>query len=104
MKRSRIVLTGFVALLMVGWVALYQGRSREPRYQNRTLSQWLEVYQRASVRTMSDTNAPAMLANSAEAVKQIGTNAIPVLLKMIRAHDSSLAHNTKLLLRKQSLI
>jgi hypothetical protein len=104
MKRFRIVLVAVVVLLFVGWIALYRARSREPRYQNRTLTQWLEAYQHAFVGSKSDTNAPAMLATSADAVKQIGTNAIPVLLKMIRTHDSSLAHTTILLLRKQSLI
>src|SRR4051794_26615546 len=104
MKRHRIILVVVVVLLLVGWVALYQGRSREPRYRNRTLSQWLETYQRAVVGSKTDTNAPAMMAASAEAVNQIGTNAIPVLLKMIRARDSSFERTTKLLLRKQSLI
>jgi hypothetical protein len=104
MKRRRMVFVGVVVLLLVGWVELYHARSPEPRYENRTLTQWLVTYQQALVRLKSDTNAPSVLAASTEAVRHIGTNGIPILLKMIRTSDSSFERNTILLLHKQSLI
>ena len=73
-KRSYVVIA---AVLLIGiglatWQAL---RVQEPVYRGRLLSDWV---------VNGDPDA------TAEAVRAAGTNAIPTLLRMLRAKDSSL--------------
>jgi HEAT repeat protein len=52
------------------WSAIWRG---EPRYKGRTLTHWLAVYQKVQV------NSPAE-RETVEAIRGIGTNALPYLL------------------------
>jgi hypothetical protein len=75
----------------------------EPRYKGRSLSSWLEDYANPFAKLYSgdfgyagqDPQSAAARAYTArfaaskEAVKAIGTNAIPVLLKYVQARDTS---------------
>ena len=71
-----LVLFGIIA----GAIALHSLlRQREPEYQGKTLSAWLKVGGHGD----PDEDKPAI-----EAVRQIGTNAVPFLLDMVRAKDS----------------
>jgi HEAT repeat protein len=73
-----LLLAGLVALALVvglGWLVL---RLREPVYEGNTLSEWLTP----------GTNG--FEAGTEDAVRHIGTNAIPTLLRMLRAQDSKL--------------
>jgi HEAT repeat protein len=54
-------------------LALWPGE-REPEYQGRTLSEWITAYS-----VISDTNSAA-----ADALRHIGTNALPFLVKWVR--------------------
>lgn len=79
-RRLRIT---FLALLLVGiglatWFVL---DSREPKYQDRTLSEWLREVER---RQNSSTND---WKEAADAVRQIGPKALPFLIRKIKAHD-----------------
>ena len=73
-RRKRVILLacGVLALGLL-WQVL---RDREPSYQGRTLSEWVEQV------------GPAYLWNDSDeevkAVRAIGTNAIPTILKWIR--------------------
>ncbi|MDB6019136.1 MAG: domain containing protein [Pedosphaera sp.] len=58
-----------------GWL----GR-REPKYQGRTLSGWLELGARG---------VPKAGDNVQEAMRHMGTNSLPFLLEMVRAKDSA---------------
>jgi hypothetical protein len=72
-KRSILVL---LALWLVGVVVCWiVTRPREPTYDGRSLRQWLAIAQRAN-----DANS----GEGAEAVRAVGTNAIPSLLEWIR--------------------
>ena len=62
-------------------LVLLIGTHAEPRYQARSLSHWLLEY-----RTNQFSNAVACRA-SADAVRQIGTNALPCLLKWARYNE-----------------
>jgi hypothetical protein len=89
MKR-RIFLITLLALALMGglvWLAL---PPREPVYQGKTLSEWLEP----------GLNAPG----TEEAIRHIGTNGIPTLLRMLRAHDSKLKLQLVELAQKQHLV
>jgi HEAT repeat protein len=80
-RKWRTGLVVILALSTIG-VLLYVSRTNEPSFQGRALSQWLEDIENAR-----DDQA-AEPANNA--VRQIGTNAIPYLLEMMRAEDSQL--------------
>jgi HEAT repeat protein len=76
-KRRRIILA-VVALLALGVVAaLVWPREREPEYQGKKLSEWLWTPE------MGGMEAPA------EAVRAIGTNALPWLVRWIAYEPTS---------------
>jgi hypothetical protein len=85
----------WMALLAVlgglAWVALQTKKPSEPVYQGKRLSKWLANYQGPSPETD-------------EVVRRLGTNAIPTLLRMLRAKDSKLTTWFVSLARKQHLI
>jgi hypothetical protein len=83
-KKRRILLAALLVALLCafGW---WLTRPSEPSYKGKSLSAWLEDY-----------GPPHPDAHEAdEAVRHIGTNAIPILLRMLRANDSPL--KTKLI-------
>lgn len=71
--RHRILLTALAAMLGSLWLAVFRG-PREPSYAGKQLADWLSA--------MTPGN-PASETEAA-AVRAIGTNAIPFLLKWIR--------------------
>jgi hypothetical protein len=74
----------------------------EPVYQGKTLSSWLDHH----VPTSSANppyNSPGW-HQAEEALRQIGTNAIPTLLRMIRAHDFPWKLKLVRLAEKQRLV
>lgn len=68
-------------------------RPREPLYQGKSLSEWLELAIPLEHRE-----------NAQEAIRQMGTNTLPFLRPMLRAHDSRLKQKLMELAAKQSLI
>jgi HEAT repeats len=102
MKRWRIIAITAIALF-VGWFALQRALNREPRYQDRTLTQWLEVYH-YSIRPHADYSDIERLQRSTNAIKQIGSNAIPFLLKKLSAKENRVGHAFKSWVGKQRLI
>ncbi|MDB6068278.1 MAG: repeat-containing protein [Pedosphaera sp.] len=94
-KRSRI---GFAILLVagiggIGWLMV---RPSEPVYQGKALSEWLRYYDVGS--------EPAMRKDVDEAVQQMGTNAIPTLLRRMRLKNSAMRERWFALARKQHVI
>src|SRR5581483_5885513 len=79
MKRLRLIV--LVLVLVLGCLAIACFRAREPRYQGRTLSEWIE-----STRHCSETEP--QWQNASHAVKQMASNAIPILLDWVRSEDS----------------
>src|SRR5579871_634069 len=104
MKRWRIILIVF-ALLVVGVLVVCLSKPSEPSYQGRKLSEWL-----ADCVPMGHSNQvpimkPYETRQAAEtAVKEIGTNAIPYLLHLLKSEDSTLKTNLSKVLAKQTLI
>jgi hypothetical protein len=64
------------------WLLL-NSRESEPVYQGKRLGAWLESYQ------VPKTQHEQAWQQADEAVRQIGTNAIPTLLAMLRRSDSA---------------
>jgi hypothetical protein len=86
-KRGRILVVVFAAALLavLVWAVLRASApAPEPVYNGKPLSYWLGVYS-------SDTNVNGRTWGESEyAIQEIGTNAIPIFLQMLRAHDSLL--------------
>jgi hypothetical protein len=98
MKRLRriiLLIALFVTLLLAGLLTWNLILNREPRYQDRTLTQWLEDYDNLSSGTLMETNDLAMLQTSTNALKQIGTNAIPFLLKKLSGRENAIEQRLK---------
>jgi HEAT repeat protein len=102
---KRHILPIALSLGVLGWVAWLVLRGpREPVYQGHSLTYWLQHYYiqppnvpRSGAVLQADPPAVA-------AIRQIGTNAIPTLLRLTRAHDSTLKLKLLALARKRNLI
>jgi HEAT repeats len=92
-KKRRILFAALLVVLLSGF-AWWLLRPGEPSYNGRTLSSWLTDYGRVST---GDSEPD-------EAVRHIGTNAIPILLEMLRAKDSPLKKKSIKLLDRQDLV
>ncbi len=95
MKRSRTVALVVLLAVIATVAAFIVLRPREPMYQGKRLSEWLEEWDTFNV----DTNAP-----TAEAIRQMGSNTFPYLIRQLRAKDSVLKRKCAKLLERLSLI
>lgn len=93
--RSRIALA-ILLLAVVGGIAWLALRPNEPMYKGRRLSVWLEGF------AGGNTNISRFEAD--QAVRHIGTNAIPTLMRLIHANDSPLMLKIVALARKQHVV
>ncbi len=79
---------------MVGWAVLRSGSEPdEPRYHGHTLSWWLGEYTNPfrhvhNVQEIQSFDFESAYRETSEAVKAMGTNSIPVLLRYLQATDS----------------
>lgn len=77
-----------IALVIMGIItaAFVRSGPREPRYQGRSLTSWLEkrYLHKGEKKPFEDYEL------AGEALREIGTNAIPVLCSMMREKDSTL--------------
>ncbi|HZQ47646.1 MAG TPA: hypothetical protein VFC07_11570 [Verrucomicrobiae bacterium] len=81
MKRIRFIVI-VVAVIVIGGVAIATFRAREPRYQGRTLTEWIEM--------VMGPDCTQIKYNSAKyAVKQMAPGDIPLLLEWAHAKDPS---------------
>ena len=80
MRKHRKLLILLACLAVVAGVVVFATRDDEPSYQGRSLSEWL-LYGSKTVGQYKETEV---------AVRAIGTNAIPCLLKWTRARPSEM--------------
>lgn len=120
-KRIGVGLAGLL-LLVLGTMFWGLLRERDPVYQGKRLTVWLEgsapvvaplpvvtrslgMVPGSTLSTRASATPSAELEASADrALRHFGTNAIPTLLKMLRARDSALTLKLLDLVRKQHLI
>lgn len=104
-KLRRAGLIGATLLVMV--VALvYLALPKEPRYQGRTLTEWLKVYD-TPIQPQHQGDPPITLPTQTmqfamAGVRAIGTNAIPTLLGWLQAKDSPAKMKLNTFLDRQS--
>ncbi|MDB6065659.1 MAG: repeat-containing protein [Pedosphaera sp.] len=93
-KRARIVLA-LAVVAFVGGVVWLELQPKEPVYERKGLSEWLEDYINLP---------PDELEKANQAVRHIGTNAVPTLLRYLQAKDSPLTDRLFALAQKQHFI
>jgi hypothetical protein len=88
----------------MGWLLLSFG-PRDPVYKGKPLSYWLEGYDSPGAANYppNHPNAPTY-QEASEAVRALGTNAIPTLLRQLRRRDSKAKEAFMNLLRRQHFI
>lgn len=96
-----IVLIITVVARMMTWQVL---RMREPVYQGKTLTTWLEEYRAADNPFPITEEKTATMGRAGNAIRHIGTNAVPFLVEKARAKDSPLKRLITIVVRNQSLI
>jgi len=100
-KLSRIALAGLlIALAGLVWLMVPGRGSREPFYDGKPLSEWLRAFDYYAKPDQPGTS----VRDARRAIRAAGTNAIPTLLRMLRATDSTLKLKLIDLLQKQHLI
>lgn len=103
MTKSFRIIFPLLFVAVVGVVAWKTARQAEPVYEGRLLTSWLEGHV-ASSAANPPYNSPGWL-KADEALRRIGTNAVPTLLRMIRAKSPAKPMLDLLdLARKQSVI
>jgi HEAT repeat protein len=95
MKRVYIAIAvlAFALVGVVGWQVAHP-RDPEPLYKGKPLSEWL----------IGVKGTPDQLQEARESVRHAGTNAIPVLLRLLRMRDSALKLKLINLAQRQQLI
>jgi PBS lyase HEAT-like repeat len=97
MEKKRAIGLGVMLLVIAGGLSWEIWRTREPMYEGKPLSYWLDCY--------TPLNRTETSFQQAEhALQAIGTNAIPTLLRMLQKKDSPLKLRCVELLQKQHLI
>ena len=112
MNRTRVIRIVLVLVAVLGLLGFTISRGGEPRYQNRTLTEWLrDVEPPLSYREIVLPRDKEIIAQfnaswqtSSNAVKQIGTNAVPYLLKWVKDSDSPLRENLSAWLDEHPLL
>ena len=74
---------------------LFRSGPREPEYEGKSLSEWLEGF---------NGSGPDINSEVSQAIVAMGTNALPCLVAILEAEDSRFKLNLIRLSRKQSLI
>jgi hypothetical protein len=94
MRRRRLIIGMAVLLAVLCSVAVFAFWPREPHYQGRPLSQWLEDL---------NSGQPWVQAQAAEALRHMGTNSLPGLVHRIQQRDSALKRRVMVVLSKRHL-
>ncbi len=100
-KRGRFIVGALVVALLavLAWTLLRApAPAPEPVYNGKPLSYWLQGFG-PYPNTTRPTETEALVA-----IQQIGTNAIPTLLQMLRAHDSPLKYKLRIWAIRRGLI
>jgi HEAT repeat protein len=103
--RKRVQIALAVLLVFLAGVITWQGlRLREPVYQGKRLSSWLEAYRLHGVAGVETWQVRTEQQMADKAVRKAGTNALPTLLRMLRAKDSALKVELMELAQRQHVV
>jgi HEAT repeat protein len=102
-KRDRICV-GLLLFMGIGGMLWFARRAHEPDCHGKPLRFWLQAYSLAyNAEAANGTTIPTR-EQANEALRHLGPKAIPILLEMLRAHDSAWKEALIRLAEKQQLI
>ncbi|HWQ91319.1 MAG TPA: HEAT repeat domain-containing protein [Clostridia bacterium] len=102
-NRVKLALAVLAAVLLA--LAVWQClRSGEPSYQGRTLTAWLLDYVAADKPFPITEEEKATMHRAGDAIRDMGTNAVPHLIKLVSAKDSSFKHIITIIAQHQSIV
>lgn len=96
MKRLKFIGIVMIILLAAGGTVLFLRRTNEPSYQGKTATEW--IYK------LSELRFGMVNPENASAIRALGTNALPMLIKMAGASDSKLKAKLIYLAERQTII
>jgi hypothetical protein len=92
MSKGRKILVVAACAVAVAGVVTFLTRSKEPSYQGRSLGEWVDRYASSEVPGVPNaSHSPGGVQEANEAIQQIGTNAVPYLLALLRKGQPSSA-------------
>lgn len=95
MKRGWKLLTlGIGGIALIVCLGVWITQDREPCYQGRSLSEWIQI------RTFPSPGLDQLTPEAREAIRHIGTNAIPTALHWLNYEPSRLGHYMTVLLNR----
>src|ERR1051325_10748827 len=104
MKRLTIIRILAIAIpILIGWLAIELSHP-QPSHNGRNVTQWLEFNPQAKQRNPFRSHKEGPPPAARHAIKAIGTNAIPTLLRMIQSKDSVVKCRLNALLDWQSIV
>lgn len=106
MSRARLSCLVCLALILSfsAWVGFVSVRPSEPVYEGHRLTEWLYENWKGPPPDREFVGPSGTKSDSERAIRAIGTNALPTLLKLMAAKDSALKTQFTSLLRRQSLL
>ena len=104
MRKTVQVALAILLVMLAGVIAWQVLCLREPIYQERRLGDWLAVYKMAGLAGVETWQVRVEQQKADEAVRHAGTNALPILLRMLRANDSALKVKCVELAKRQHFI
>src|SRR5262245_51011615 len=85
-RQVRIFFIAITAILVIIFFLM----PKQPGYQGRRLTDWLSAYRESVYHENGSTTTAVDTKTAEQAIRVIGTNAIPVLLKLASSEDSVL--------------
>jgi len=101
-NRTKRILVAALLVVAAGGLVWLAMQPREPSYQGKPLSFWLSCAETNSA-SFYDLEDPKII-ECRQAIRAIGTNAIPALLRILKAKDSGVKRAVANLIDRQSLI
>ena len=99
---SRIMSVIFLGTVLLGGLGLWLSPT-EPTYEGREISEWVHDAARLGKLTGQDAAWDQQILKSHQAIRAIGTNGVPTMLRLLHTRDSRLKVMANQLLKKQSL-
>src|SRR5260370_1838453 len=98
MSRRRVIVAGLLVLAIAALVCTvtYFASPREPTYEGKTLTEWIAPFCRQTAKGLDAPGGPQHfeeLEPARNAVRQIGSNAVPCLIARLN-HRQSPFHRT----------
>jgi hypothetical protein len=108
MTKKNVLKSGLLLIIVIGLTLLVSNSRRsEPVFHGKRLSVWLDAFSNGLITTDASPAPSGKIGAQIEAraaLRDAGTNALPILLKLVEANDGAIKAKILMLFRKQTLI